>query len=514
MAGKARRGGSDGAHHVQIVQGRRAIRARPRREIGGRLPERGDPPAQTAQCVMSADEHRQPRYRFGRFVVSPSRRTVTRDGAEVPLIARYFDLLVLLIERRGEAIHRSEILDAVWRDVVVSDGALSQAIRTLRRVLDDDPRQPVFIRTVQRHGYEFVFAAVLEEPDELPRFTPEDAVPPGRVPSVAPREDAFDEAIERLLQPAVTPEDEEERRDAAERLHALGIDEALRRLDRRPGHAAARALLRDARWDIPSAGAVPLVGRPGALRAAVLLLGARARRVWRQAGHRWLSAVGSASLAGLVAGLAGAAALRFGPAPAATNAVFVVLPLVGFVAGNLGAAGVAAGLVIAEVLFRSGRTLALALCGAAGGGLVGATVHFTGSLTLEGLFGRSLAPATGGLEGVVIGAALGLGYGLATSMPGGGMAARSGASRVRTAILAGVVCAAGTALLAWSGRHLGAMSLDLLARTFPDSQVGLGPLARLLGEDDPGLLTHVVVSAWEGLMFGFGLVFGLTRRPR
>ncbi|PYQ18150.1 MAG: CadC family transcriptional regulator, partial [Acidobacteria bacterium] len=54
-------------------------------------------------------------------------------------------------------MHRREILDAVWSDVVVSDGALSQAVRTLRRALGDDPREPVFIRTVSRHGYRFVF---------------------------------------------------------------------------------------------------------------------------------------------------------------------------------------------------------------------------------------------------------------------------------------------------------------------------------------------------------------------
>ena len=73
------------------------------------------------------------RYRFASFVVSPSRRAVIRDGREVPLIPRYFDLLMLLIARRGEAIHRREILDTVWSDVVVSDGALSQAVRTLRK---------------------------------------------------------------------------------------------------------------------------------------------------------------------------------------------------------------------------------------------------------------------------------------------------------------------------------------------------------------------------------------------
>lgn len=77
----------------------------------------------------------RPRYRFGGFTVSPARRLLLRSGTEVALIPRYFDLLVLLLERRHVAVHRREILEAVWSDVVVSDGALSQAVRTLRRAL-------------------------------------------------------------------------------------------------------------------------------------------------------------------------------------------------------------------------------------------------------------------------------------------------------------------------------------------------------------------------------------------
>ena len=98
------------------------------------------------------------RYRFGPFTVSPSRRVLLRGADEVPLIPRYFDLLVLLLERRGDAVHRRDIRDAVWSDVVVSDGALSQAVRTLRRALGDDSREPAYIRTVSRHGYRFVYA--------------------------------------------------------------------------------------------------------------------------------------------------------------------------------------------------------------------------------------------------------------------------------------------------------------------------------------------------------------------
>ena len=106
------------------------------------------------------------RYRFSEFVVSPGRRVLARNGRELTLIPRYFDLLVLLIQRRHEAVHKRDIFEHVWADVTVSDSALSQAIRTIRRTLGDDSREPRFIRTVSRHGYRFVFADVIEEEDD------------------------------------------------------------------------------------------------------------------------------------------------------------------------------------------------------------------------------------------------------------------------------------------------------------------------------------------------------------
>ena len=119
-----------------------------------------------------------PRYRFGDFVLSPRRRLLIRDGRELPLIPRYFDLLVFLIEQRHEAVHRRDIFDRVWSDVIVSDSALSQAIRTIRRTLADDSREPRFIRTVSRHGYRFVFADVVEEDDDAAGPQPHAAPPP------------------------------------------------------------------------------------------------------------------------------------------------------------------------------------------------------------------------------------------------------------------------------------------------------------------------------------------------
>ena len=459
----------------------------------------------------------KPRYRFSGLTLSPGRRTLVRDDRELPLMPRCFDLLVLLVERRNVALSRSEILDAVWSDVVVTDGALSQAVRMLRRTLGDDPRAPTFIRTVQRHGYRFVCDDVVEEPDEGPA-EPARAVPaePVRAATEPETNASFDQSIETLLD---DDSDDAEgadlrRRQAAETLHQLGTAQALDRLNRRQGHAVARAYLRETRWDVPGAGPVPLFGHPGWLAAARILFLLRIRRVARLAGRRWLAAAAGGAATGAIAGFLGGLVLRFGPGSTAGDGVLAMLPLLGTAIGGVAAAGVGAGLAAAEAAFRAQRRLSLAVAGASSGLAVGATAHLLGRLVLEGLFGRDLAPLAGAVEGLVLGGAVGLGYGLATPTAEGGMATPHGVARVRVALLTGLACALAAGMLGWSGRFLGAMSLDFMAQSFPGSQVGLAPLARLLGEQEPGAVTRVAISAFEGLMFGSGLAAGLTRRPR
>jgi len=457
-----------------------------------------------------------PRYRFADFTVSPSRRTLTRAGREIPLIPRYFDLLVLLIERRREAVHRQQILDAVWSDVIVSDGALSQAVRTLRRALGDTAREPLFIRTMSRHGYRFIHADVVEEQD-LPAPGAPRANPPGTLRDAAAADDPFETALLRLLGEGSREEGDgdEARREAAETLHLLGTEETLRRLDRRPGHERARALLRDARWDVAGSGVVPLLGAPGAPAAILSLVLLRLRRAARLAASRWGAASAGGALAGVLAGLLGGTLLRLGDGPGSPASLPLSLGLLGAVAGGLGAAGVGAGLAFAESIARSFRGLALVLCGGAAGALTGAVACAFVRFLLAGLFGQDLPSLGGGLEGLALGGAAGLGYALSTPRPaGGGMATPRGPARLGAALLSGACCALAGIAICRLGGNLAGTSLNLLAHSYQGSHVGLAPLARMLGESGPGPLTRTVSCALEGMFFGTGLVLGLTRRPR
>jgi DNA-binding winged helix-turn-helix (wHTH) protein len=467
----------------------------------------------------------KPRYRFEDFTLSPSRRTLLRGGQEVELIPRYFDLLLLLVERRHQAVHRQEILDAVWCDVVVSDGALSQAVRTLRRALGDVAREPLFIRTLSRHGYRFVHAGVVEEPDGAPAGFPAGGAPaetPESAAAVPPAQaqrapDRFEPLLRQLLDDTPMGDDgaESSRREAAEALHALGTGETLSRLDRRPGHEAARALLRDARWDVPGAGEVPLLGQPGAARAIAALVGLRLRRAARLAGLRWGSAAAGGAVAGAMTGFLGGVVLRLGPGADSPISLPMSLAVIGLFAGGVGAAGIGAGLAFAEAIARGLRGAALVVSGALSGGVCGAIVSLAIRALLTGLFGHDLPALGGGLEGMAIGAAAGLGYAISTPRPrGGGMATPHGLSRAGAALSAGLCCAAAGSIVCLTGGHLVGTSLNLLARAFEGSHVGLAPLAALLGEADPGPLTGTLSGGLEGFFFGVGLITGLTRRPR
>ena len=452
-------------------------------------------------------------------MLSPARRVLSEDGHDVPLIPRYFDLLRLLVEQRDRAVTRQEIFDRVWADVVVSDGALTQAIRTIRRVLDDDPREVRFIRTVSRHGYQFVWTPVGEETDEGPLGdgdNHERAPASARASARQDDADPFAPLLAILLAEGHhTAATEDERYDAAVRLHELGTDEALKRLDERPGHQEARAILRDARWDAPSSGPVPLLSAQGRLNAIADVVALRARHAAALASRRWASASVSAGLSGLLAGTLGGVALALVPRSQTGIEVAVTLALVGAGAGAAGGAGIGAGLAIAESLARSARAAALTLAGAVAGVATGWLAHHLVRSLLGGVFGHHVTALAGALEGLVVGAAVGAGYALATRrLSQGGMAAPRGGARWRVALTTGLVSASAAMVLALLGRHLIGSSLDVMADTFAGSQVGLDPLARLLGEDSLRPITRTLVSGFEGLMFGSGLAFGLTRRPR
>lgn len=95
-------------------------------------------------------------FRFERFALDPQDRQLTRDDAPVALNTRYLDALTLLVREHGKLVSKDRFLAEVWAGTPVTDEALTQCVRTLRRQLGDDAARPRFIATVPKHGYRFV----------------------------------------------------------------------------------------------------------------------------------------------------------------------------------------------------------------------------------------------------------------------------------------------------------------------------------------------------------------------
>ena len=94
--------------------------------------------------------------RFGSVVVDPGSRTVDKEGAEVSLTPKEFDLLMALIRRRGQAASRLALLKEVWgHRAAVATRTVDTHVSELRRKLEDEPASPQYILTVHKVGYRF-----------------------------------------------------------------------------------------------------------------------------------------------------------------------------------------------------------------------------------------------------------------------------------------------------------------------------------------------------------------------
>ena len=89
---------------------------------------------------------------FDGLVLEPARgRLLGRDGVEVALRPKAFEVLVTLAAAAGRPLSKAELLDRVWGDVHVTEDSLFQAVKDARRALDD--RDGKLLRHVPRRGY-------------------------------------------------------------------------------------------------------------------------------------------------------------------------------------------------------------------------------------------------------------------------------------------------------------------------------------------------------------------------
>ena len=107
-----------------------------------------------------ADGQAQPRpdgvIRCGALSIDPRQRRVCRDGCELSLTPKEFDILFFLARNRGEVFTKEQIYQVVWEsDYLLDDSNIMAFIRKLRKKIEPNPDAPEYILTIWGIGYKF-----------------------------------------------------------------------------------------------------------------------------------------------------------------------------------------------------------------------------------------------------------------------------------------------------------------------------------------------------------------------
>ena len=353
----------------------------------------------------------QGHYRFAQFSLDPVERQLKHGEQPVELNARYFDALMLLVREHGTLVSKERFLKEVWNGATVSDEALSQCIKTLRRQLGDNAAKPSFIATVPKHGYRFIAPVEWQEELTASAQTP-------------------------LLTESSSP------------------------------------------YSWPK---LLMLGGAGMLGSGI-----------------------AGVLGGLLFGFVSTAQpLQNGMG--AISILLVMLAITTLVA-LVGGAGVAFGIAAAG-FFGHQRWWQPTAGGALGGMLVGAVGKLLGVDAFHLLLGQSPGDITGAMEGTLLGAAVGFGYWLAVRV-------RQSRSIQRAVMFAVGIGGAIGLLIPLLGGRMMAGSLDLLARSFPDSQLRLNPFGALFGEQGLGTISQTIIGGIEGALFVGGMITAMMLAHR
>lgn len=256
---------------------------------------------------------------------------------------------------------------------------------------------------------------------------------------------------------------------------------------------------------------LPLNRFPMAVRFMIILalVWVRLRRDWAVIVQRSVSGTLGGATAGMIGGLMLGLALATARHATALEAVSLMLVLIslGLLVSALGAFGVSFGMTAAaHITYRHSRWWSI-VGGAAGGAVIGWSAHLVGVDTLQTLFGKNPTEITGAFEGGVVGAGVSLGAVLTGRLLNGGRPWQRIFGAALGALAAG-------ALLTIIGGNLFSASLELIARSFANSQIRMEPVASFFGEVHFGRTTQIALGAIEGMLFGGCLVGGMELLAR
>ena len=128
---------------------------------------------------MPEGDRQNRRYRFGSFVVDERRCALQRNGEDLPLRPKSWEVLRELVRHPGELVTKQTLLETVWRDRIVTEGVIVKSIREIRHVLGDEDHS--IVRLVSRRGYRFEGLVTVEVIDDEVRDESAEPLSPSSV---------------------------------------------------------------------------------------------------------------------------------------------------------------------------------------------------------------------------------------------------------------------------------------------------------------------------------------------
>ena len=141
------------------------------------------------------------RYLFGSLIVDAGARVVVDASGSVHLTRKAFDLLLLLLEHRPNAVSKEQINERLWPDSFVSEASLQTLIHEIRQAIDQQGSHESWIRTVHGVGYRFAAEAAVDDPSRLaPRRPAAWLIGESIRVSLAPGENVIGRDVEGVLE--------------------------------------------------------------------------------------------------------------------------------------------------------------------------------------------------------------------------------------------------------------------------------------------------------------------------
>jgi Tol biopolymer transport system component/DNA-binding winged helix-turn-helix (wHTH) protein len=95
-------------------------------------------------------------FEFGEYFLDTEEKILLCQGETVSITPKVYELLYFLVKNHGHLVEKDAIMGEVWADSFVEESNLTYTIRQLRKILEDNARDPKFIETVSGRGYRFI----------------------------------------------------------------------------------------------------------------------------------------------------------------------------------------------------------------------------------------------------------------------------------------------------------------------------------------------------------------------